>query len=339
MVEAGEQTGLVDEALQAGLEGVETAIGIDDQARGAADARGHGGGHVLLDSDLALQGVVPGEVDDAKGALVDEAGDLVVAQPRADRQRVAERRPGAGRLPFFVVRLCRVYRHAGYWLRSGAPSAGEGADGLSPHGACPGIVAPRTARGVIASALCRTTNSRHWRGRRGVTAAEEASAFHREDDFFTLVEYFGSGAHETDGGAAGEHTRSDDGRANAQRVAGKDGVRPRQAFDAGRAEDGRIEQVLVANHAHCHGAGVPATGGKLSEQRSLGGSVVEVKGLRIELACEIEDGLAGDEVVAELARLVDREVFPVEADGASGRGRCGGGFGHGKSADKAKRRA
>src|ERR1019366_333249 len=139
MVEAGEQTGLVDEALQAGLEGVETAIGIDDQARGAADARGHGGGHVLLDGDLALQGVVPGEVDDAKGALVDEAGDLVVAQPRADRQRVAERRPGAGRLPFFVVRLCRASRHAGYCPRSGAPSAGEGADGLSPHGATPAL--------------------------------------------------------------------------------------------------------------------------------------------------------------------------------------------------------
>ncbi len=112
MVEAGEQTGLVDEALQAGLEGIEMALGLDDDGRRAADARGHRGRHVLLDGDLALQRVVPAEVDESEAAFTDQTGDLVVAQPRAGRQRMAESGRGATGLPFFVDRLCRVDCHA-----------------------------------------------------------------------------------------------------------------------------------------------------------------------------------------------------------------------------------
>ena len=92
MVEAGEEARLVDEALQARLEGVEMALGLDHDRRRARDPRGHRRRHVLLDRDLALQRMVPGQVDDAEAALADQAGDLVVAQVGAERQRVAQRR-------------------------------------------------------------------------------------------------------------------------------------------------------------------------------------------------------------------------------------------------------
>ena len=104
MVEASEQAGLVDEALESGLEGVEMALGLDDDGRGSGDARGHGGGHVLLDGDLALQGVVEREIDDAEAALADQARDLVVPQPRAGTQDVPGR--GAGRAREAGARRC-----------------------------------------------------------------------------------------------------------------------------------------------------------------------------------------------------------------------------------------
>ena len=62
------------------------------------DGRGHGrrvvGAHgdrrreELLDRDLALQRRVPAQIEDAEGALADQPRDLVVAQTRAERQRV-----------------------------------------------------------------------------------------------------------------------------------------------------------------------------------------------------------------------------------------------------------
>ena len=95
-----------------------------------------------------------------------------------------------------------------------------------------------------------------------------------------------------------------------QDVAGIDRLQPAQLLDAGRAKGRRLEQVAVAQHSHRHRAGVPAACGEAAEERRLGGSVVEMKGLGIEVAREREHGFAGDFVVAELADLADRKVFP-----------------------------
>ena len=68
----------------------------DDAARATTRSRAlqparHRRGHVLLDRDLALQRVVPAEVDDAAHPFADQPLDLVLAQTRSERQRVAGR--------------------------------------------------------------------------------------------------------------------------------------------------------------------------------------------------------------------------------------------------------
>ena len=90
VVEAREQPGLVDEALQAGLEGLLVPVGLDDDGGGRVHARRHRGRHVLLDRNAALQRMVVCEVDDAEAALADQSGDLVVADARPVRQGVPE---------------------------------------------------------------------------------------------------------------------------------------------------------------------------------------------------------------------------------------------------------
>ena len=127
MVEAGEQARLVDEALQAGAEGVEMALRLDDDRRRAGDARGHRRRHVLLDRDLALQRVVPGEVDDAEAAFADQAGDLVVAQLRAERQRVAGSGAAAGALALGLDAGLDRRRVVGRSVRSGLVVVGAAA--------------------------------------------------------------------------------------------------------------------------------------------------------------------------------------------------------------------
>src|SRR5450755_2844607 len=180
----------------------------------------------------------------------------------------------------------------------------------------PAIVAPRTAARATASGQSDTTKSRDSGGRGGRAAPEEAGAFHREHDFAVLVDDFRAGADQPDPRTALQPARLDHGPPHVQDVAGEDGPGPRQAFDSGRAETRRFEQVFVADHAHRHRTGVPAACREPAEERALRRRVViEVKGLRVELPGERQHGLARHLVVAEFAHLADGEVFPIETYG------------------------
>ena len=89
VVELRQQLGLVDEAAQAGREG----LGVARRAhrdRHRLRARGQRAGHVLLDRDAAVQCQIVREVDDAEAALADHRDDLELVQPRGGGQRVGE---------------------------------------------------------------------------------------------------------------------------------------------------------------------------------------------------------------------------------------------------------
>src|SRR5262245_47321283 len=72
---------------------------------------------------------------------------------------------------------------------------------------------------------------------------------------------------------------------------------------------GRVEQEAVAQHAHEHGAGVPARGREPAEQAGLAGLHVEMHGLRIEFACEFDDLLGGHQFLAEVEALALGEIL------------------------------
>ena len=168
MVEAGEQTCLVDEAGQARLEGVEMPVGRGNSRR-VVGAHGDRRREVLLDRDLALQRRVPAQVDDAERTLADQPIDLVVAQARAERQRV----PGVrlrrrarlleigGRGHLVKVLLSR--RRVGRGSRRCRCRAG-----LSRGG--PGIVAPARWTPRRIGAASGPTKSRRHRAHRATIA-------------------------------------------------------------------------------------------------------------------------------------------------------------------------
>ena len=129
--------------------------------RGAGKAPHQRGRHVLLDRDLALQRVVPGEIDDADRAFADQPGGLVVAQAHPDRQGAARwaARRRCGRA--YVDRCAGVMGRRlgiGAW-RSGRP-ARRGRPAPRAAGSGPRIVAPTPGRGRIGPQRGATTNSR-----------------------------------------------------------------------------------------------------------------------------------------------------------------------------------
>lgn len=65
VVETGQQPGLVDEGLEARGEGLRVRVGTQGHPRAAAPGR-QDGRQVFLDGDLALQGMVRGQIDDAE---------------------------------------------------------------------------------------------------------------------------------------------------------------------------------------------------------------------------------------------------------------------------------
>ena len=88
MVELRQQLGLVDEALQSGIEGVAVPRRFDLHLR-LADPRRQRGRHVLFQRHAAFERMVPSEVDDAEAAFSEHAGQLELAEVGAHRQRVA----------------------------------------------------------------------------------------------------------------------------------------------------------------------------------------------------------------------------------------------------------
>ena len=121
-------------------------------------------------------------------------------------------------------------------------------------------------------------------------------------------------------GSARHRPRFEHLEPDVQRVARIHRSQPAQLFDAGRAEARRFEQVGVAHHAHGHRAGVPAARGQASEQRCFGRGVVDMEGLRVEVAREREHRPRASRESTELAHLAGGKVFPPVADVGIGVG-------------------
>ena len=76
-----------------------------------------------------------------------------------------------------------------------------------------------------------------------------------------------------------------------------------------------MAQRAVADHAHHHGAGVPARRDEAADGRGLGGLLVGVHRLRIEGAAEGDDLVPGDGLAPERDRLADLDVLVVHLVG------------------------
>jgi hypothetical protein len=94
VIEARQQLGLVDEALQTQRKALGVGVRADRDVQGFG-ASGQRGRHVLLDRDLALERVVHREVHNAEAAHAQHPEQLEFAEPGARVERV--RRVGSVR--------------------------------------------------------------------------------------------------------------------------------------------------------------------------------------------------------------------------------------------------
>src|SRR5258708_8820505 len=108
----------------------------------------------------------------------------------------------------------------------------------------------------------------------------------------------------------------------AERVAGPYRLKPAQLVEAGRAERGAPVDVVVDEQPHHLGRDMPARSDQAAKHRGLGGLGVNMEGLRIEPAGEVDDLLGGEARRAQRILLTDFVVFPI-ARFAHRRPRCG----------------
>src|SRR6266702_339092 len=72
---------------------------------------------------------------------------------------------------------------------------------------------------------------------------------------------------------------------------------------------GRPERARVGRQSHGNGRGMPTRRGEALQRRLLGGGLVEVVGLRIELRCEPLDVLPRHGLFRALEAHAEREIF------------------------------
>ena len=85
MVELGEQLGFVDEAFHAGVEGFPMSLRASPDLRRAGTV-GDRRRHVLLERHLAIERMVPGQIDDSETTLADGRLHLELKQARSGGQ-------------------------------------------------------------------------------------------------------------------------------------------------------------------------------------------------------------------------------------------------------------
>jgi hypothetical protein len=124
-----------------------------------------------------------------------------------------------------------------------------------------------------------------------------------------LVGQFVAAGDETEIGTRGRFPLCRHDAATGQRVAGQYRFLPAYIVYARRALRRGVEQEAVAHHAHEHAAGVPARGGEPAENARSARFLVEVHGLRVELAGEVDDLLCRHSLAAQLERGAFLEIL------------------------------
>src|SRR5690606_20586258 len=147
--------------------------------------------------------------------------------------------------------------------------------------------------------------------RAGIAPAIHRPAIRSDDHLVVLVQHFNVKLGEPHFRAAFRGAALRAGAANAQRITHIDGLAPAHFIHARRTHRGTFKNIAVTHHAHHHRAGMPPARAKPAENGLPPGFLIEMKGLRVELACESDDLFLRHVLVAELNRLADAEIFPV----------------------------
>src|SRR5690606_41231018 len=95
------------------------------------------------------------------------------------------------------------------------------------------------------------------------------------------------------------------------RVCHTAGLAPEHFVHARRTQRRPFKKIYVTHHAHQHRAGMPPARAKPAENGLPSGFLIEMKGLRVELARELDNLFLRHMLVTELHRLADAEIFPV----------------------------
>src|SRR5438132_2205010 len=95
---------------------------------------------------------------------------------------------------------------------------------------------------------------------------------------------------------------------DVEHVAGADWREPTQLVDPDPQQRMRAERAHVGRQSHGNGRGMPTRRGEALQRRLLGGGLVEVVGLRIELRREPLDVLSRHELFRALEAHAEREI-------------------------------
>src|SRR5579863_3781810 len=120
-------------------------------------------------------------------------------------------------------------------------------------------------------------------------AADQRHSLHAHDNFCVLIQNFGQGPHYAAIRFGLGALALENGGSQAQPVAGANRAQPAQLIDAGRSEARSLRQVVIDKHAHHQSAGVPAAGNEAAEGSARRGFGIDMKILRVEAFCELDD--------------------------------------------------
>src|SRR5262245_17879163 len=120
-------------------------------------------------------------------------------------------------------------------------------------------------------------------------AAEHAPALHGEHGLAGLVDRLPAVLDQTDTGAGDRSARLEHRARVGDGVARTHRLQPAYVFDAGRAQARGAAEIVLHHQPHADGAGVPAARDQAAEQRVPCFRRVNMEGLRIELAAEVDD--------------------------------------------------
>src|SRR5215468_9576077 len=157
----------------------------------------------------------------------------------------------------------------------------------------------------------RTSRSGRMGAGSGRTAGKEVHSGDGDHHLAVLVPHLHQRTNDAAVGLAPRRRRLEDGQARGEGVPGTDGLHPAQLVDAGRAHARAVLEEAVVEEAHEGAARVPAARDEAAPDAGLGGLLVGVKGLRVELAREAQHALLVHGVGAELYHLARFHVVPI----------------------------
>src|SRR3984893_11577386 len=168
---------------------------------------------------------------------------------------------------------------------------------------------------AAAGAAHQTTAARTSEARRrhrsisGGAAREEVHARGGHDHLAVLVPQLHDGANDPAVWLASRGGGFEHGQAAGERVPGADGLEPAQLVEAGGPEARRVLEETLAEKTHQHAARVPTARDEPAPDTRLGGILVSVKGLGVELAREAQHALLLHGAAAEIDDVACLDVI------------------------------